>query len=191
MIKKIAFQITLFLFLLTIISFFYYEYFFLKTNESDLNNQNQDLKIFQSDGNVLKNIRYSSTDKNGNEYLITSEYGEVSSKDINVILMTNVTSQVNLYEKDTVYINSKFATYNSLNFETNFHDDVVLIYSEHKITSEHIDLSFKKNFVWVYDNIIYNGPNNELFADKLEIDLLTKDSRIFMINEEKIKIIGK
>ena len=191
MIKKIAFQITLFLFLLTIISFFYYEYFFLKTNESDLNNQNQDLKIFQSDGNVLKNIRYSSTDKNGNEYLITSEYGEVSSKDINVILMTNVTSQVNLYEKDTVYINSKFATYNSLNFETNFHDDVVLIYSEHKITSEHIDLSFKKNFVWVYDNIIYNSPNNELFADKLEIDLLTKDSRIFMINEEKIKIIGK
>ena len=191
MIKKIAFQITLFLFLLTIISFFYYEYFFLKTNESDLNNQNQDLKIFQSDGNVLKNIRYSSTDKNGNEYLITSEYGEVSSKDINVILMTNVTSQVNLYEKDTVYINSKFATYNSLNFETNFHDDVVLIYSEHKITSEHIDLSFKKNFVWVYDNIIYNGPNNELFADKLEIDLLTKDSRIFMINEEKIKIIKK
>ena len=105
--------------------------------------------------------------------------------------MTNVTSQVNLYEKDTVYINSKFATYNSLNFETNFHDDVVLIYSEHKITSEHIDLSFKKNFVWVYDNIIYNSPNNELFADKLEIDLLTKDSRIFMINEEKIKIIGK
>ena len=63
MIKKIAFQITLFLFLLTIISFFYYEYFFLKTNESDLNNQNQDLKIFQSDGDVLKNIRYSSTDK--------------------------------------------------------------------------------------------------------------------------------
>jgi len=189
--KKIAFQITLFLFLLIIIFFFYYNYFFLKKTRLDLVEQNQKVEIFETDNNVIKNIRYFSTDKEGNEYLITSEFGEISSKDVNIILMENVTSQINLFEKDTIYINSKFAQYDSLNFDTKFNEEVLLVYSEHTISSENMDLSFKKNFVWVYNNIIYKSPTNQLFADKLEIDLLTKDSKIFMLNNEKIKIIGK
>ena len=189
--KKIAFQITLFLFLLIIIFFFYYKYFFLKESKIDLPIQNQKNEILESNNNVIKNIRYFSTDKQGNEYLITSKYGEISSKDSNIILMKNVTSQINLFERDTIYINSKFAEYNSLNFDTNFNQDVILEYSEHKINSENMDLSFKKNFVEMYDNIIYKSPTNELFADKLEIDLLTKDSKIFMLNNEKIIIFGK
>ena len=189
--KKIAFQITLFLFLLIIIFFFYYKYFFLKESKIDLTIQNQKKEILESDNNVIKNIRYFSTDKQGNEYLITSKYGEISSKDSNIILMKNVTSQINLFERDTIYITSKFAEYNSLNFDTNFNQDVILEYSEHKINSENMDLSFKKNFVEMYDNIIYKSPTNELFADKLEIDLLTKDSKIFMLNNEKIIIFGK
>ena len=189
--KKIAFQITLFLFLLIIIFFFYYNYFFLKKTRLDLVEQNQKVEIFETDNNVIKNIRYFSTDKEGNEYLITSEYGEISSKDVNIILMENVTSQINLFEKDTIYINSKFAQYDSLNFDTKFNEEVLLVYSEHTISSENMDLSFKKNFVWVYNNIIYKSPTNQLFADKLEIDLLTKDSKIFMLNNEKIIIFGK
>ena len=44
----------------------------------------------------------------------------------------------------------------------------------------------------MYNNIIYNKPGTELFADRLEIDLLTKNSKIFMDNNsEKIKIINK
>ena len=189
--KKIAFQITLFLFLLIIIFFFYYNYFFLKKTRLDLVEQNQKVEIFETDNNVIKNIRYFSTDKEGNEYLITSEYGEISSKDVNIILMENVTSQINLFEKDTIYINSKFAQYDSLNFDTKFNEEVLLVYSEHTISSENMDLSFKKNFVWVYNNIIYKSPTNQLFADKLEIDLLTKDSKISMFNNKKLKIIGK
>ena len=177
--------------MLIIIFFFYYNYFFLKKTRLDLVEQNQKVEIFETDNNVIKNIRYFSTDKEGNEYLITSEYGEISSKDVNIILMENVTSQINLFEKDTIYINSKFAQYDSLNFDTKFNEEVLLVYSEHTISSENMDLSFKKNFVWVYNNIIYKSPTNQLFADKLEIDLLTKDSKIFMLNNEKIKIIGK
>ena len=189
--KKITFQITLFLFLIFIIFFFYYKYFFLKESKINLAIQNLKAETFDSGNNVIKNIRYFSTDKQGNEYLIISEYGEISNKDANIILMKNVTSQINLFKKDTIYINSKFAEYNSLTFDTNFKEDVFLEYSEHKINSENMDLSFEKNFVQIYNNIIYKSPTNELFADKLEIDLLTKDSEIFMFNNEKIRILGK
>ena len=189
--KKIAFQIILFLLLLIIIFFFYYKYFFSKESKIDLTIQNQKIETLDSGNNVIKNIRYFSTDKQGNEYLITSEYGEISKKDVNIILMKNVTSQISLFEKDTIYINSKFAEYNSLSFDTKFNEDVILEYSEHKINSENMNLFFKTNFVEMYNNIIYKSPTNELFADKLEIDLLTKDSKIFMLNNEKIIIFGK
>jgi hypothetical protein len=189
--KKITFQITLFLFLIIIIFFFYYKYFFLKESKINLAIQNLKIETFDSGNNVIKNIRYFSTDKQGNEYLIISEYGEISNKDANIILMKNVTSQINLFKKDTIYINSKFAEYNSLTFDTNFKEDVFLEYSEHKINSENMNLFFKTNFVEMYNNIIYKSPTNELFADKLEIDLLTKNSKIFMYGNEKLKLIGK
>ena len=105
--------------------------------------------------------------------------------------MTNVIAQINLLERDTVYLTAKFAKYNTLSLETNFTKDVIMSYIGHEISSENIDLSFKKNFAWVYDNIVYTSSTNQLFADKLEIDLLTKDSKIFMYDNKKLKIIGK
>ncbi len=105
--------------------------------------------------------------------------------------MTNVNAQIDFFKRDTVYLTSDFAKYNTLNLETNFNKNVILKYTKHKITSENIDLSFEKNFAWVYNNIVYKGPANQLFADRLEIDLLTKDSKVFMYDDKKIKIIGK
>ena len=44
----------------------------------------------------------------------------------------------------------------------------------------------------MYKNIVYNKPGTKLKADRLEIDLITKNSKIFMDNKtEKIKIIDK
>jgi hypothetical protein len=44
----------------------------------------------------------------------------------------------------------------------------------------------------MYNNIIYNKPGTNLKADRLEIDLITRNSKIFMDNKtEKIKIIDK
>ena len=189
--KKIILQIILFLILSFIIFFFYYEYFFLKKEIINLTRQNQDVKVSDSKNNLIKDLEYLSTDKSGNKYLITAKYGEISSTNDSVILMTNVQAQVNLFGKDTIYLNSGFAKYNTLNFDTNFNKNVILKYTEHKITSENLDLSFEENFAWVYNNIVYKSPVNQLFADRLEIDLLTKDSKVFMYNDKKIKIIGK
>ena len=44
----------------------------------------------------------------------------------------------------------------------------------------------------MYKNIVYNKPGTQLTADRLEIDLITKNTKIFMDNKsEKIKIINK
>jgi len=105
--------------------------------------------------------------------------------------MTNVTAQIDLFEKDTVFLSSDFAKYNTLDFETNFNKNVIVKYTGHEISSENLDLSFEKNFAWVYNDVIYKSSSNKLFADKVEIDLLTKDSRIFMFDNKKLRLIGK
>jgi len=177
--------------MLIVIFFFYYQYFLLNKKNVTLVNQNQNSEIFASNSNLIKDIEYLSTDKNGNKYLITSEYGEISSTDSTIILMTNVVAQIDLFEKETIYLSSNFAKYNNFSYDTNFNGNVILNYIGHEITSENIDLSINESFVEVYNNVIYKSSINEIFADKLEIDLLTKDSKIFMFDNTKVKIIGK
>jgi len=189
--KKIIVQIFLILTLLSIIFFFYYKYFFLKKNTIATINQNQNTKIINTENNLIKNLEYLSTDENGNKYLITAEYGEFDIKEQGTILMTNVVAKIDFLKQDTVNLTSDFAKYDTLSLDTNFNKNVILHYGEHKINSDNIDLSFKENFAWVYNNIVYKSSTNQLFADKLEIDLLTKDSKIFMYGSKKLKIIGK
>ena len=100
-------------------------------------------------------------------------------------------TQIDFIKRETVYLSSDFAKYNVLSLETNFNKNVILEYTEHKINSENIDLSFKENFAWVYNNIVYKGPTNQFFADRLEIDLLTKNSKVFMYDNKKIRVIGE
>ena len=43
----------------------------------------------------------------------------------------------------------------------------------------------------MYNNLVYNKPGTNLTADRLEIDLITKNTKIFMDKKsEKIKIIN-
>ena len=189
--KKIIVQIVLFFILLIIIFFFFYKYFFLKKGTIDLTSQNQNIEVTGSENNLIKNLEYLSTDKNGNKYLITAEYGEINNAKDSLISMINVKAQIDLFKRDTVFLTSDFAKYNTTNLNTNFSKNVIMHYTGHKITSENIDLSFEKNFAWVYNNIVYKSSTNQLFADKLEIDLLTKDSKIFMYVNKKLIIIGK
>ena len=189
--KKKIVQIFLFLTLLSMIFFFYYKYFFLKKNTITIINQNQNTKIINAENNLIKNLEYLSTDQNGNKYIITAEYGEFDIKEQGTILMTNVEAKIVFLKQDTVNLTSDFAKYDTLSLDTNFKKNVILQYGEHKINSDNIDLSFKKNFAWVYNNIVYKSSTNQLFADKLEIDLLTKDSKIFMYSNKKLRIIEK
>jgi len=189
--KNIIIQIALFLTFLFIIIFFFYKYFFLKKEIINLTNKNSNNTVVESQNNLIKNLEYLSTDKNGNKYLITAEYGEISAAGGGDILMTNVIAQIDLFKKDTIYLSSDFAKYNTLTLDTNFNKDVVLEYTGHKINSENIDLSFEENFAWIYNNVVYKSSINKLFADRLEIDLLTKDSKIFMYDDKKLKITGK
>ena len=142
--------------------------------------------------NLISDLRYFSIDDKGNKYEITSEFGEISSDNPDIILMTNVIATIRIYNSDPIIITSNFAKYNIKNYDTQFKENVLVKHVDNKLNGENLDLSFQNNLMLMYDNIIYQNPDTKLLADKLEIDLITKDSKIIMNNKKsKIKIITK
>ena len=84
-----------------------------------------------------------------------------------------------------IFIDADFADYNNINYDTFFKGSVFLSHLTHKINSEKLNLFFKTNFVTMSDNLVYKNTDTVLYADKFEMDLITKNSKIFMNNESK------
>ena len=85
---------------------------------------------------------------------------------------------------------SDYAKYNSKTYETDFTENIVVTYVGHRATSEFMNINLKTNLAIMIDNIVYNNHNTGLRSDKLEIDLISKNSKIFMKNNaNKVKVI--
>ena len=187
---KILIQLLLFIILLSTAATYYYFYKNNKTNANvDKINNNNEISINKNSSNLIKNISYTSTDNLGNKFIIKSETGEISIDNPKFVNMTNVKAIIYLINSDPIIIKSNYAKYNKINYETNFKEDILLTYQAHRITSQNLDLSFENNLATIYNKIVYDNNNVKISADILEIDLITKNSKIFMDNEyKKIKI---
>ena len=195
MYKKIFVQLLLLIILFAIVFSTFFLYFNKKENLKISNLpivEEKDSLIDDETGTLIKDINYSFYDSTGNYYELLSEVGKVDINNSDQIFMTNVVATIYLKDSSPVKITSKFANYNKINHETSFFENVKVAHLIHKATSENLDISFNDNVASMYNNIVYNKPGTKLKADRLEIDLITKNSKIFMDNKtEKIKIIDK
>ena len=145
-----------------------------------------------NESNLVKNLKYLSKDSLGNEYIIESEYSELNLDNIDVINMKNVSAKVIMINSKPIYITSNFATYNNESYETTFTGNVLIIYFDSKIRCEKFYISIENNFANVTDNVIYENSKGKLIADTIEIDLITKNSKIFMNDKnKKVTVLNK
>ena len=171
-----------------IIFFTVYQAYFKKVSDLDapeikLENTNQE--------NNLKNITYDSIDREGVKYIISAETGTFKEQEPDIIYMSKVTAKIILLDGSTMYIESLNAKYNNLNYDTKFQNDVKLNFLEHNVFCNNLDIFFKDNLLEAYKDLTYKNLDIIMLADKIEIDLLTKNSKIFNFNEDKVKIKKK
>ena len=191
--KKILIQISLLLLVLLIILITFNKYFNNTQKYSTINKQNDEKKISDKNrNNLIKNIYYVSNDSADNIYEIMSETGEINTDNPSIIMMTDVIAKITFSNSEPVNITSKYAEYNNENYETTFTENVLVRYVDHEIKAERMRLSMEENLATMSKDIFYNNSDIELIADKVEIDLLTKDSKIFMDNKyKKVEITGR
>jgi len=186
--KKIIIQVFLFL-LIIIISVIFFKFYFKPINLT----KEYDSKINNSDSNqnnLMSNIKYFAADKIGNEYIVQSKLAEFDPNQPNLILMEEVTGNIQFTNSSPILISSDKAIYNKLNHDTKFFENVLATYDDHKISSQNLELFFDKNLASISKKIIYKNLNTELRADRIEIDLVTKNSKILMDKKtKKVKVI--
>jgi len=190
--KKSGLQVVM-VFVIIIISFWFYLKYFTN-NFEDVKEVKVIEKINEeqnSDSTYINDINYTSIDVRGNKYQITAKLAEIKIENSDVMFLTDVISFIFIKDKDIVKITSNFGKYNTINYDTVFSENVIVVYPGHKITGEYLDFSFLTDLGIFTTNVIYTGEKTNLFADKIEMNLTTKDTKIFMNNiEEKVLVEG-
>ena len=143
-----------------------------------------------STSTYIDDIDYVSTDNKGNKYQITAKQAEIKIENSDVMFLRDVVAFIFIKDSDKVKITSNFGKYNSKNYDTIFSKNVIVVYPGHKITGEYLDFSFLNNLGIFTTNVIYTGNKTSLFADKIEMDLITKDAKVFMNNSNKKVIVN-
>ena len=139
--------------------------------------------------NIINNVSYKANDNRGNEYIINALTGEIDIKDNDIIFLTDVKAVIKLENSENIKIASKFGKYNISNNDTIFSKDVSIEYLENKIKSEYLDFSIVRDTMIVTKNVVYTNDTNVMKADVIEMNLSSKNIKIFMhLDKKKVKI---
>ncbi len=174
---------------LTLICWFTYEKYFKKTVvEVPKAINNNEESVYNS--NIIKDIKYTSEDLKGNQYIIISKQGEIDLTNSNIIYLTDVTAFIKLIKNsETIKITSNYGKYNTTNYDTIFSKDVKINYIDNIITGEYLDFSMGSDLLIISRDVVYKNLDNILKADVIELNTITKDTKVFMHNSnKKIKI---
>ena len=176
---KVFFSILFILF----IFYFLYQKFFKPKEVLTTEKITEEEIIYKS--NIIENVNYVTKDKDGNEYTIYAVQGEIDYSSPDIIYLTKINAVVKLKDGSLITITSDYGRYNSNNFDTIFTKNVIIKYLENKIEGEYVDFSLERNSMIISKKVIYTNLNNILNADVIEINIKTKDTKIFMHEEEK------
>ena len=192
--KKIILGISLIILFFSFLVFLYYksnykrEYVEKKTNKGLIEKEiieTSEEKIESS--NVIEDVSYSANDAKGNEYFLKAGKGVIDQNNSNYIFLTSVEAIINLKNYKLIEIASDFGKYNINNYDTIFSKNVIITYLDNKITGDYLDFSWDKNFMIISKDVVLNNNKSSLQADVIEVNIKTKDIKIFM-HEENNKV---
>ena len=203
--KKTLIQIFL-ITLLIIVSFLIFNFFYVsKIDNQNFKSEKTEIlnELKNTDKNIIQDIEYSLNNNKGDIYKVIADFGEVKIDNPDLMFLTNVTANVTFNNKMTIVLISDFANFNTKTFETTFFENVQVKKDKEIITGDELYLVLEnddkkilkkpnkeENLIRISYNVIYKKPGYILKADILEFDLITKNIKIYMLNEKQ-KILAK
>ena len=199
MIDKKAFQVVLLILLILIIFIFNQIYFsdnrkILKNNEATIETEIKNLSDNSEEkpSNIIQNLKYVSKDLLGNTYIVTAESAIIKKDRENEVKLNEVNAKIIKKDDTTIFIYSTTADYNKINHNTVFKEKVHVEYEKQTIDANIVNLNFANNFIEILENVYYINEDTKIYADKAELNLLSNELKISMINaEDKVQITGK
>ena len=134
--------------------------------------------------NIIQNVKYTSKDIRGNEYIITAKEGEIDINNDNVIFLKGVEAKIILNNQNKIFISSEYGKYNINNFDTIFNKNILINYLQNNIKGEYLDFSLQRNSMIISDDVVFSDSNNVLKTDVVEIDIKTKNTKFYMYDKD-------
>ena len=182
---------------ITITTFFFFILFFLyfKSNQDEkivekkiepIENENQEnLEEKIESFNTIEDVSYSAKDIKGNEYSLIASEGTIDQNESNFIFLKYVNATIKLKDYKLIEISSDFGKYNIKNYDTIFSKNVIITYLNNKIYGDYLDFSLDKNLMIISRNVVMRNEKSSLKADVIEVNIETKDIKVFMYEENK------
>ena len=176
---RVSFIITILIVLLLII---------LNLNQNDKNLIEKKNEVVQEEienSNVIKDVEYKSKDSSDNEYILKASEGIIDQTNTNIIYLTSIKAVIELKDYNSIKISSNFGKYNIVDFDTIFSKNVIIEYLDNIIMGEYLEFSLNKNLMTISRNVVFKNDKSSLKADVIEVDIKTKDIKIYMYEENK------
>ena len=135
--------------------------------------------------NVIKDVSYRSKDAKGNEYILKADEGQIDLSNNKIIFLTKVEAKIITVGGEVINIQSDYGKYNINNYDTIFSKNVSIDYVDNTIKGNYVDFSLERNSLIISKNVVYSNKKNLLIADVIEINIITKDAKIFMYEKKK------
>ena len=181
-------KITLRIFFLTIVFFFLLLIFFKLQNKKTYIEKEKKIEVVEEkieNSNIIKDVSYTSKDSKGNEYRLEAAEGIIDQKESNYILLTTVKGVIDSRDYNLIEIFSDFGKYNINNYDTIFSKNVIITYLDNEIKGDYLDFSWDRNLMTISKNVSLKNKKSSLKTDVIEVNLDTKDVKIYMYEENK------
>ena len=155
----------------------------IKENKKEVNTE-KEIK------NLVKDVEYTSIDQKGNKFYLLANSAKSNKNNIDILDLNNVRGKILSDTRETIYILSDFAQYNSVNLNSKFYENVIINYQDKEIKCSNFDINMETNKAIAYNNVIITDPKSTMKAGIVEFDLKTKNININPESiKEKIKVI--
>ena len=155
----------------------------IKENKKEVNTE-KEIK------NLVKDVEYTSIDQKGNKFYLLANSAKSNKNNIDILDLNNVRGKILSDTRETIYILSDFAQYNSVNLNSKFYENVIINYQDKEIKCSNFDINMETNKAIAYNNVVITDPKSTMKAGIVEFDLKTKNININPESiKEKIKVI--
>jgi len=146
----------------------------VKIKKSEIKNEIKDQKV----KDLVKDIEYTSVDQKGNNFHLLANSGRSNINNSDILDLVNVKGKITSEKRDTIYIVSDFAQYNSVNLNSKFYKNVIINYQDKEITCINFDINMETNKAVAYNNVLIKDLKSKMKAGIVEFDLKTKNINI-------------
>ncbi len=158
----------------------------VSVKKSEMRNKIENKKVKE----LVKDIEYTSVDQKGNSFHLLANSGSSNINDSDILDLINVRGKITSEKRETIYIVSDFAQYNSVNLNSKFYKNVIINYQDKEITCINFDIDMETNKAVAYNDVLITDPKSKIKAGIVEFDLKTKNININPESAiEKIEVV--